>query len=563
GITITGTYAKSTTITPTAFTTNGLVNSETITAISSATVNNANVAGNGTNYVTGITISGGTASMSNYAITTAYNATSGTTQNTATINAKALTVTGSTVANRAYDGTYAATVTGGSLVGVISGDTVTLTQAGNFGQTGVGNAIAVTANDSIAGTSAGNYSLTQPTLASANITKAALGITLTATYGASTTVTPTAFTTNGLVNSETITAISSATVNNANVAGNGTNYVTGITISGGTASMSNYAITAAYNTTAGTTQNTATINQLGLTVTGSTVANKNYDGSRTASVTGGSLVGVISGDTVTLTQAGTFSQAGAGNGLTVTATDTLGGGSAGNYSLTQPTLGTANIAKAALGITIAGTYNGSTSITPTAFTTNGLVNSETITAISSATVNSANVADNGTNYVTGITISGGTALMNNYAITAAYNTTAGTTQNTATINAKALTVTGSTVANKNYDGTRTATVTGGSLVGVVSGDTVSLTQAATFSQAGAGNGLTVTAADTIDGASVGNYSLTQPTLGTANIAKAALGITITGTYAKSTTITPTAFTTNGLVNSETITAISSATVNNA
>ncbi|MBT8615620.1 hypothetical protein G6652_09705, partial [Polynucleobacter paneuropaeus] len=82
---------------------------------------------------------------------------------------------------------------------------------------------------------------------------------------------------------------------------------------------------------------------LGLTVTGSTVANKNYDGARTATVTGGSLAGVISGDTVTLTQAGTFSQAGAGNGLTVTATDTLGGGSAGNYSLTQPTLGTANI----------------------------------------------------------------------------------------------------------------------------------------------------------------------------------------------------------------------------
>ncbi|MBT8617498.1 hypothetical protein G6652_09695, partial [Polynucleobacter paneuropaeus] len=84
--------------------------------------------------------------------------------------------------------------------------------------------------------------------------------------------------------------------------------------------------------------------------------------------------------------------------------------------------GTANIAKAALGITIAGTYNGSTSITPTAFTTNGLVNSETITAISSATVNNANVAGNGTNYVTGITIGGGTASMSNYAITAAYNT---------------------------------------------------------------------------------------------------------------------------------------------
>ncbi|MBT8628676.1 hypothetical protein G6648_09685, partial [Polynucleobacter paneuropaeus] len=81
------------------------------------------------------------------------------------------------------------------------------------------------------------------------------------------------------------------------------------------------------------------------------------------------------GDTVTLTQAGNFGQAGVGNAIAVTANDSIGGASAGNYSLTQPTLGTANIAKAALGITIAGTYNGSTSITPTAFTTNGLVNS--------------------------------------------------------------------------------------------------------------------------------------------------------------------------------------------
>ncbi|MBT8617501.1 hypothetical protein G6652_09710, partial [Polynucleobacter paneuropaeus] len=81
-------------------------------------------------------------------------------------------------------------------------------------------------------------------------------------------------------------------------------------------------------------------NQLGLTVTGSTVANKNYDGARTATVTGGSLAGVISGDTVTLTQAGNFGQAGVGNAIAVTANDSIGGASAGNYSLTQPTLGT-------------------------------------------------------------------------------------------------------------------------------------------------------------------------------------------------------------------------------
>ncbi|MBU3577884.1 autotransporter-associated beta strand repeat-containing protein, partial [Polynucleobacter sp. UK-Kesae-W10] len=64
------------------------------------------------------------------------------------------------------------------------------------------------------------------------------------------------------------------------------------------------------------------------------------------------------------------------------------------------------------------------------------------------------------------------------------------------------------------------------------------------------------------GTNLGNYNISYA--GAASTVTAApLGITITGTYAKSTTITPTAFTTNGLVNSETITAISSATVNNA
>jgi hypothetical protein len=41
------------------------------------------------------------------------------------------------------------------LVGVIGGDTVTLTQAGTFASKNVGTGIAVTANDSIGGASAG------------------------------------------------------------------------------------------------------------------------------------------------------------------------------------------------------------------------------------------------------------------------------------------------------------------------------------------------------------------------------------------------------------------------
>ncbi|MBT8532747.1 hypothetical protein G6645_09230, partial [Polynucleobacter paneuropaeus] len=59
---------------------------------------------------------------------------------------------------------------------------------------------------------------------------------------------------------------------------------------------------------------------------------------------------------------------------------------------------------------------------------------------------------------------------------------------TANITAKTLTVTGTTVANKVYDGSNTATLTG-TLSGVVSTDAanVTLVPAGTFSQSSVGN----------------------------------------------------------------------------
>jgi hypothetical protein len=45
------------------------------------------------------------------------------------------------------------------------------------------------------------------------------------------------------------------------------------------------------------------------------------------------LVGVVSGDTVTLNQSGMFASADAGTGIAVTATDSLSGASAGDYSI--------------------------------------------------------------------------------------------------------------------------------------------------------------------------------------------------------------------------------------
>ncbi|MBT8564681.1 hypothetical protein G6709_00010, partial [Polynucleobacter paneuropaeus] len=347
------------------------------------------------------------------------------------ITAKVLTVTGTTVTNKTYDGTNVATVTGGSLVGVVSGETVTLTQAGSFSQSNVGTGLAVTIADTLGGASS-NYTLTQPTGLTANITPKALTVSSASaankTYDATNTATLSG-TLSGVVSADSanVILVQAGSFSQSNV-GTGLTVTAADSLTGSAAG--NYTLTQPTGLTANITAKT-------LTVVGTTVASKTYDGTNTASFSGGTLNGLVSADAinVTLTQAGSFSQSNIGNNLVVTATDTLSGAAAGNYTLTQPT---------------------------------GL---------------------------------------------------------TANITAKVLTVTGTTVTNKTYDGTNVATVTGGSLVGVVSGETVTLTQAGSFSQSNVGTGLAVTIADTLGGAS-SNYTLTQPTGLTANITPKALTVTI-------------------------------------
>src|SRR5439155_14508166 len=95
----------------------------------------------------------------------------------------------------------------------------------------------------------------------------------------------------------------------------------------------------------------------GLKVSGIPARNKVYDRTTTATLNTGSaaLVGVISGDTVTLdgsSAAGAFASTGVGTAKTVTVSSlTLNGTDAANYSLTQPTT-TANIT--AKGLTVSG-----------------------------------------------------------------------------------------------------------------------------------------------------------------------------------------------------------------
>jgi trimeric autotransporter adhesin len=72
-------------------------------------------------------------------------------------------------------------------------------------------------------------------------------------------------------------------------------------------------------------------------------------------------------------------------------------------------------------------------------------------------------------------------------------------------------VSGTSVANKIYNGNATATLSGGYLVGLVGADSLTLTQAGNFAAAGPGVGIAVTANDAVSGTSAGNYIFVQPT----------------------------------------------------
>jgi hypothetical protein len=217
--------------------------------------------------------------------------------------------------------------------------------------------------------------------------------------------------------------------------------------------------------------------------------------------------------------AGTFANANVGTAKTVTMSGlTLGGASAANYTLIQPTTTASITAKA---LTVSGlsavnkVYDGSTAASLTGIgALVGVVSGDTVALNGSVagTFANANVGTAKTVTISGLTL-GGTAAAN-------YTLTQPTT--TASITPKALTVSGIIAVNKVYDGTTTATLNteGAALVGVVSGDTVTLNTSgavAVFSDANLGTGKTVTISGlTLGGTAAANYTLIQPTA-TANI----------------------------------------------
>ncbi|HEY1792878.1 MAG TPA: YDG domain-containing protein [Opitutaceae bacterium] len=481
-----------------------------------------------------ITGSGLTSDHGNYTFAQASGNSSAYTVTTAT-----LTVSGITANGRPYNSSTAATInlTGAALVGVMPGDTVTLGTGGATGSfltktVGTLKTVAISGL-TLGGSNSSEYTLTQP-MAMASISSAGLtvsGVTASGKVYDSTqtaTINTGSAALVGVFSGDTVTLGTSGATGlfATKTVGTGkTVNIAGLTIGG--ADSGNYSLT---QPTA-----TASISSASLNVSGATASNKAYDSTLSATInTGGaSLVGVFSGDTVTLVASGatgTFATKTVGAGKTVTIAGlTLGGADSGNYSLTQPAA-TASISSAGLtvsGVTASGKVYDSTR-TATIGTGSaalvGVFSGDTVTLGTGAATGlfaTKTVGVGKTVAITGLTIGG--ADSGNYSLTQPTTT--------ATISSADLTVSGVTASNKVYDGSTLATIgtSGAALVGVLGGDSVTLVTSGAsgaFTDANAGANKTVTVAGlTISGGDSGNYILTEPTA-TATITAAAITPTL-------------------------------------
>ncbi len=261
-----------------------------------------------------------------------------------TVSPKALTIAGLTATSRAYDGTLEASVTGTpGYVGLVGEDADTFTvvegtPVATFADANAGADKPVTVTGYAAPSA--NYTVVDPTLV-ATITKRVASVTgakaaATRIYDASTAVSVSGGSLSNIVAGDTVTlsaAGAAGTVASPNVGTNLPVTVTGYTIAG--ASATNYEIAQPAGLTTAITVRP-------LTIAGAVAVDRTYD--RTALVavdtSAASLVNMIAGDAVTIAGApvGTMTSVGVGTAKPVTVTGVaLGGASAANYSVSQPT----------------------------------------------------------------------------------------------------------------------------------------------------------------------------------------------------------------------------------
>ncbi len=319
----------------------------------------------------------------------------------------------------------------------------------------------------------------------------------------------------GVVGTEDVSLATSsyvATFNDANVGPSKPVTVNGVALAG--ADKGNYTISQP-------TGLTANITQASITITAEPNI-KIYDGDITASTT--PTVSGLQGSTDTVTGlAETYDTKNVGTGktLSVSAYTVNDGNTGGNYAVSTVSTSTGEIDTRAITVTASANnkvYDGTTTASATPTITSGTLGIGDSAGFIE-TYKDKNVGTDKTLIPAGIVNDGYSGANYNVTFNKSYN---------GVITKATLTVSGVTADSKTYDSTTTTTVSGsGSLVSVISPDSVFLvgTSTATFNNKNVGvektvttTGLSLTGDDAVD------YSLTQPTL-SADITKAPLTIT--------------------------------------
>ena len=434
---------------------------------------------------------------------------------TANITPKTLAVTGTTANDKTYDGTGSTTVSVGTVVGLVGSETLNVTASGSFADVNVGTGKYVTVNYNLTDDSglAANYSLANGG-ANAAITAKQLSVSGASVnskiYDGSTSASVTGGTLTGLISGETINFTSSAAFASAD-AGTGKAATISYTLSDATGSASNYSIADA--------STTGTITPKALSISAPTAQSRVYDGTVAATVSAGTLSGLISGETLGVTATGSFASKSIGTGKAVSVTYNLsdGSGRAANYSLAAGSTN-ADVTSKALGLTTSTittkTYDGTNGATIAGLgTLSGVVSGDTVTldsAGASATFDSKNAGANKLVTLAGLSISGADAA--NYVL--------GATQASGTITPKALSITTPQYEGRAFNGSRVLDVEAGSLSGFVGAETIGVVANGLLDSAAAGVNKMVTISYNLlngtNGGLAGNYSLANDT-GTVDI----------------------------------------------
>ncbi|NIB42926.1 filamentous hemagglutinin N-terminal domain-containing protein [Pseudomaricurvus alkylphenolicus] len=441
----------------------------------------------------------------------------------ASITPATVTLSGVDALDKIYDGTTTAQAGGGSLAGVIGGDNVLFSIAGDFADKNVGDGIDVTLQATLTGTDAGNYQLAQDILMSnADITPATLGLTglqlQDKIYDGTTVAQDSGAALVGVVAGDDVDVNTESGFADKNV-GQNIGVTTSLMLTG--ADQGNYQLA---NTTV---EGQANINPATLNLNNVTASDKVYDGGVTATAMGDELQGVIGADVVSAGFLANFEDKNVGDDKVVNVEASLKGSDAGNYALNeQQFVVSASITPADVTLTgistVDKTYDGGVEAQVEADQLEGVIEGDDLTVQFTASFDTRDVGEN--KAVMAIASLAGTDV-GNYSLTNPHQ------GGQATITPATVTVSEFSATNRVYDGSTDIEVQLGTVDGVIEGDDVQFGAAGALADKNVGEDQQVSLQLTLNGADAGNYIVTTD-LPTATATVSAAGLSLTSVDAE-------------------------------